>query len=420
MFVVMIVVLLRMAKAASDISTVGLAMCMWVMAIYYSGCYSICHCQRDVWMLSIAALAVWFRWQQFDAKDATFRRVVILAFFEGVSWGVAIWIKPYVVVPAIFCWVATQFLLSRGKSRSTMRMATDNAALFAGGLFIGGTGLLWLWATGSLEYFFEVPIGWSGQYRSNRSSLSERVNLLLIWNVRYFPWGLLHLCAVGIALHNLRGVFVDKAETATHSSRGAIALLSCLYLGWLAQAVFLQFPHDYVLATPLLIGFPVLLRWPALQRPPLGFAIVLIALLGLVLFRHPLIKANYEDLSLVEGYLNLHGIQDGELLCWDDSSPPLYISLRVSPSSRLIRANGWLQFFTGRQRELRSQFEMENPRFVVTDLMLLKINPDELADDQNLETVSKAIPPALREEFPWREPIVFRAGRYLVHEVNQE
>jgi len=131
-------------------------------------------------------------------------------------------------------------------------------------------------------------------------------------------------------------------------------------------------------------------------------------------------EAHWQDLAKVADYLRSRDVADGQLACWDDSSHALYTQLKISPSSRFVHAANWLVFFPSRREDIIREIRESDPRFVVTDVQMLGyssfIAREEFQRDEPV--FPKGTPKDLVNSFPWNEPIVFRAGRYLVHEVR--
>ena len=83
------------------------------------------------------------------------------------------------------------------------------------------------------------------------------------------------------------------------------------------------------------------------------------------------------------------------------------------------RPPGFLLIFRGHADQVRADVAASRQRYVVTDWT--KTFPT--ADEKFLPTEGECAEPdgrlaALRPQFPWSEPVVFRAGRYLVHRVR--
>jgi hypothetical protein len=189
-----------------------------VLLLFYFSTAEWCHCQRDPWLLLPALLALRLRQRQVlllaDASNSS-RSLLPGAFLEGALWGTAFWLKPFVALPAVVCW-----LLSVPGVRR-WRVLIDGAAWVAGGLASGAAGIAWLWASGTWPAFVEVVLGWNREYVVNRMVTTDLATLVLGFLVRLFPWVLVHLAAVPLALVHVGRRFrkptgVPLKETTAH------------------------------------------------------------------------------------------------------------------------------------------------------------------------------------------------------------
>ena len=90
--------------------------------------------------------------------------------------------------------------------------------------------------------------------------------------MRLFPWVLIHLAAVPVALSVIRS-----------HNHGRQTLIAGLYLGWLLQALALQHLFDYVHVPAILLGLTVVFSQAVLtQRAVWRF--------GFAVFTHRLIE----------------------------------------------------------------------------------------------------------------------------------
>ena len=87
-----------------------------VLAAFYLSIPERNHCQRDGWML-LPAVAVP------GLRDLQMRRLAVgrswftLALLEGLCWGLAVWVKPFVVTVPLACWLATLLCRRRAERR---------------------------------------------------------------------------------------------------------------------------------------------------------------------------------------------------------------------------------------------------------------------------------------------------------------
>jgi hypothetical protein len=227
-------------------------------------------------------------------------------------------------------------------------------------------------------------------------------------------------------------------------SRGTIA--AC-YLAWFAQANFLQHQFDYHLVpTVILAAILVASYCGPFVSAPVRWTLLASLLLVAVAY-HPLLapgrmaawgdcwKGNsprlrevlgslnkeeavflptWPELAAVEQFLREHGAVDGEVVCWSNSSLALYGDLRIQPSYRYVMLSTWHAYTPARTAAIDAEVMTGPRRFIVTDL------------HENLGIPLPRIPqvtglhPALFASYPWNQPVVFRAGRYLVHAVKSK
>ncbi len=101
-----------------------------------------CHCQRDNWLLLPVFGALTLRRMlmiDLAGHRNLFARVFLFAWAEGLVWGMAIWLKPHVLIPAANVWVVAWLSARPGK-----QALLDVLGLFTGGLLVGALGSLWM------------------------------------------------------------------------------------------------------------------------------------------------------------------------------------------------------------------------------------------------------------------------------------
>lgn len=434
-------VLLMCLARRGGASAAAIAWFAAAMALWYPFTSEFNHCQRDVWMLLPAVLAVWLRMKRLDSPR------FFGALVEGFAWGLAVWFKPHALIPAAAVWLISL------RSLKGHRL-TDLGGTLLGGLLAGSLGILWLVRTGAWPWFLDVFTRWNPEYVSD--GILQAVPFkasYLIWCFQ--PWGFAHLAAVPIALVGLR-----RRELQPRM------LLAALYLGWLAQVVFLQKQFDYVQAPTLILAFAVLAsrNWSAgflflvwflalglaLQSPTLEKRIEDFNATGrnLRIERHPTSDperialwlrcwkegsmpelrdrlgsfthtnwgTNWENLYDVEQFLRAVDDPpvDRELTCWHDSTHPLYLALGIEPSTRYMHF-GTVFPLRGKLDEIRAEVSRSPQRYVVSDL--LRVTRDPAKAYGPIEEIPDWLPESERRRFPWNQPIVFRSGRYVVHRI---
>jgi hypothetical protein len=385
------------------------------LAAFYLSTSEGNHCQRDLWMLLPALAALYLRRRQADAlarTDPQPLRLAVRALLEGFCWGLACWIKPFVLVPAAACW-----LTAAASSRRRL-LILDGAALLGGGLVAGAAGGAWLVASGTWPYFVDVFRNWNPEYAAGGPGWRTRTVLLLSV---FRPWGLVHLLAIPAAVTALRG---------------RQALLAACYLGWLVQAAYLQKGHEYVLAPTVLLALTVIAARLAATPPGRVGRLGLLGVAILLAAGHPAFNpgrlvlwtrcwrdggpelrdrlrlvgdplgADWADLARVADFLRRLDLHDGELTCYHNFTHPLLLDLGLKPSTPFLHFDTTLAAFPSRRPQVRGALASSRQRWVVSDLLAVGLHRGQTEAD---------LPPRWTRLYPWSEPVVFRAGRYAVH-----
>lgn len=445
---------LRLLKSAGVSSTGRLWTMVALLACYFSLSES-CQCQRDTWMMLFALAAIVVRWVPLDRPPGSVsgRRLLFHSFCAGLGWGAAIWIKPFVILPAAACSLVLLGRVEPGSRPSPRTVLTDLVGLTAGALAVGAAGLFWLWGTGGWPYFWDIMLGWNRDYLHTVTIEFRAVRLLILgfWRL---PWSLAVAVAFFFALGIVWTGFRSRAAGAWDRQQLARLLLAALSLSWLVQAVCIQHPHDYVLSAAIFPALALVATWRALAGPSIAARLLLAAFAAAVVALHPLLgfehlrlwgrccvdgstpeirdaitsgfpvmapRPDWQDLARVEQYLRGRGVRDREMTCWDDSSLPLYLSLRVQPASRFVSFM-WVRIVPGRRSEILSEFAATRQRFVVSDLVIAGVPLDKarLFNRESSLALPRSIARQLPAEFPWRQRLVFRSGRYVVFEIPAE
>lgn len=430
-----VLLLLRWLKVEGRPLTVRLWTAFALFGYYFSTS-EWCHCQRDTWMLLPALAALHQRRLQVD-RLLNGQRCAAWAVREGLLWGAAFWIKPFVAVPAVLCWLASAVLVTRQAPRQFRWIFADLAGLLFGGMLIGGLGCLWLWRSGSWPYFWDVFLNWNAEYLASGRSRFSNVALWRDFMLRSFPWTLAHVVAVPVALLALQRALSRHALPAM----GAQALLATFYLGWLVQAVLLQNLLDYVYVPPVLLAVAVVAGWsppPRLARASLaGLLVFSVAALLAHPSRRPerlalwgrcthegstpqlrsrlalLPTTDWEELARVRAYLHEWHCSDEELLCFTAYTLPLYLELDVKPATCFAYFDVYYDNYPKHRRAMRDELLRREPRFIVADLQtLLPTWPEERHPLSQHWPAD--LPVGFRDQYPWTRPVVFRAGRYVV------
>ena len=412
-----------------------------------------CACERDFWMLWPAVVGLTLR--RLQVRRLTRGRpaagtVVLAAFVEGLFWAAGVWIKPFVFVPGLACWLVSLIQIRRaGRGRLA---SADTGGLLAGGLVAGALGMLWLWRSGSWPYFYEIVFGWNRDYAAftNRIRLAACMEFL----ATYLPWSAVGVAAVCLGVAAIRREVVDGPAPVSPSgpARTDCALLAAFYLGWLFQAIFLQLPHDYPVAAGLIPGIALVgAAWRPRPGPSslVGFTaraclLAVMALCWTAAFRLDRVahwaeccregstphmqsllstRKEYaycpdpESLAAVEDYLRGQGVGDGDVTCFSGCTHPLYLDMNLEPSTRFNQIEMTALFFVHHRDDLLTELNASHQRFIVADLLWtgLTVEQAEKIDPDDPLALPPDFPYKFALTYPWNEPIVFRSGRFLVH-----
>ncbi len=128
----------------------------------------------------------------------------------------------------------------------------------------------------------------------------------------------------------------------------------------------------------------------------------------------------WTELDEVRRYLETLQLQDGELICWDDTTHPLYLDLNLRPGIRYMHVNTTLDFRSKRPL-IRAEVIASGHKYVVSDLAVVNAVygyfPLQPPSDQPLE-LPLEFPCVCRGTYPNDQPIVKKIGRYWVHRID--
>lgn len=426
-----------------------------ILIFFYFSTPESCHCQRDVWMLLPALGALTLRRSQTEhllEPKASAAGILRRALLEGLCWGAAVWIKPFVAVPALVCWIVSAIFIGRTANHWIKRLSLDAAALLSGGLIAGSLGVVWLIQSGSWGPFWHIYRDWNAEYYASHFSPVERVSKFI---EHFRIWGLVQLVAPWIALFLIvRASVHGQAATAADRSR---ALFAGCYLGWLGQAVFFQHPHAYVAVPATLLAWTLILAAAAaLQLRWMRLAVVCVfaGSMGMAVVGHPLRSPErlavwprcwregssaelrnrltltkdvhtpgWVALQKIAGFLADQHVGDRELTCYSNSTHPLYLMLDVEPAVPIMHLDSWVAFYPDHLDQLRDLIAESSERYVVSDLITVPGVRSNLEPLHGMPDDLCELPPNFprqwRRYFPWNEPVVYRAGRYVVHRVTE-
>ena len=390
-------------------------------SLFYVSCNEWVHCQRDTWMLLPATAAVYL------CLRRTLRPSWKLAVLEGVLWGIAFWIKPHVVVPALAVSSAGLFLAPCRRSAARQLLG-----VLGGGVVAGLPGITWLVMSGAWPYFLEMMLEWNPEYLAAGKARQS----LLRWQLmlaRFFPWYFVHLATLpAVALWRKRTIDAGRLNPKP-------ILITAFYGGWLIQSVGLQHAMDYIHAPAMVLGILLLFRiaqsWPANTRGeprtaglnpvfPIVCTICLLVVTTNPFFqlsrlslwrqcmtdgstaevRSHLAHGNFPDwqhLDRVRIWLQSQNIKDGDLTCFNVHSVHLFRELDVQPATRYWAVGILQDLFPGRAQSITSRIRDSQTRFFVTE-----------------ERESRYGREQIPVGFPWNHPVAFQSGTYRIHELK--
>jgi hypothetical protein len=424
----------------TGVSTSRRVLLLAAIYLFYFSVGEWSHCQSDLWMLlpALAALALHLRMRPLPGRSP----------LQGLLWGVAFLIKPFVAIPAV-CAVAAQKRLYQRICR--LAFLTECAGILLGGLVVGAATVVWLRWTGNWPYFYRATFaGWNQDYFLGAEGPRFRTEHLLTW---FWPWTLLHLLAVPMALW----MIVRGFWSARGPDESAVSFAG-FYLGWLLQATYLQHQLRYqmvpavILSLTLVAGAEVT---PLGQRHRALRYAVGVSVCGFIvwcLLCHPLLvparmsvwrrcwsegssaeirnaltvetdpaAPDWVRLGEVEAFLRGRRLRDHQLTCYAPSTVHVYRDLDTKPSTRFILLMPAMSMFVGHRDQIADEVRRSPERYVLSDLILLGISRRK-ADRgtsyrlSDLPPPGPGAPPDFAQKYPYIYPAIFRAGRYLVHD----
>lgn len=397
------------------------------------------HCQRDVWLILPVLIGCLLRIDQVH-RVMTSRPYVVFShsLLEGVIWGTAIWLKPHALVMCLVVWGLSSFVLNGWRSR-----LADAGGLLAGGLLMGSLGVALLWRLEMLEPFLNSLREWAPGYLAARWE-NWTWQRYLGMNLWLTPWTLLHLLAIPLSLTTVGSFLLNRSPR--HERFLIQAMLAGVYLVWFLQAHLLQHLFDYVHVPAVFLAILVLVlhapdrSW--LTARPLVAGFLAVALLASPLTNKqqlqlwpqcirfaPLSPAErmqlarlpnpvWTDLQQIEDYLKSRQVRGRDVLMYNSDLVTLYWNLQLQSPTRFVYFNELYSYLPTHREAIQHALEQGQQRFVVTDLVGCGM-PVQFAEEVGPQG-PLAPPPRYRgmpvNIAPWNEPVVFRAGRYLVHE----
>jgi hypothetical protein len=398
-----------------------------------------CHCQRDNWLLLPVIGGLTLRRMQmsrFEENRRTSGDVFLLALLEGSVWGLAIWLKPHILIPAAGVWIVAVICVRPGKAG-----LTDALGLLGGGLLAGAAGILWMVQHECWLPFWETVREWNPRYfAAGREQVTLPRFLGMAW--RLSPWIFLHIPAAVIAVRSIALAIQQRDSLAQNR-----ALLAACYLGWTFQAFLLQHLFDYIHTAPIVLAILVVAGASHHHFTKHWFRAIVMAFAGLAVMASPLFSMqrfglwatclmessnprlydelkrlrnpHWRDLDRIATFLAEQNPGQKEVCCFHSDLVSLYNRLHLMPPSRIVYVQEILVYFPDRREAILGDLETAPHRFVVTDIVSAQLTSQQIERLLSPEyQASLQTPSAKRRSYPWGHPIVFRSGNYLVHEVR--
>jgi hypothetical protein len=418
-----------------------------VIYLFYFSVGEWSHCQSDLWMLLPALVGLVLHLGIAPSERPKPGR----AFVEGLAWGAAFLIKPFVAVPALCAILCDPRLYI---SRRRLAVVSELAGILLGGSFVGAATVAWLIWTKNWPYFYEATFaGWNQDYFLGAEGLRFRTEHLLTW---FWPWTLLHLPAVPIAISTI----ARRSRAAPLQAQSAAAFAG-FYLGWLFQATYLQHQLCYqmvpavILSLTILAGADLTLLGEPHRTLRRAIGLAVCGFIGWCLLRHPLLAPSrmqiwprcwsegssaqirnaltcetdpsapdWVRLGDVEEFLRSKRLRDHQLTCYAPSTIHVYRDLDTIPSTRFILLMPAMSMFAGHRAEIAEEVRRSPERYILSDLVLLGMSREE-ADRGTSLNLSELPPPGpdappdFAQRYPYIFPGIFRAGRYFVHDKSK-
>lgn len=419
--------------------------------LFYLGTSEWCHCQRDIWMLLPCLLALTIRIKVLRVEHSA--RGFLLSVAEVILWAAAFWIKPFVAIPAI-----AVLLISRRFLPSFRDWSIQTLAVLVGGLLTATVGICWMIQNGCWPHFVDTLTNWSGDYfQAGRSRWTwERY---VSHAARFQPWILLHVVALFLSVKTLR----SRPRTGDDI---ASSLMVAFYLGWIAQAFFLQQLFDYIHVPGILLALTLCIRsafaisasggrQPSGKTTPrvaanlnnltyaavIAFTLLAVAVSPMfrwhrqrcwlpcvqALFGTPL-SAEFKD-QIVQipfprwsefqpllDHVREAEIANQTLMAYNGNLIHLYPELGFQPATRFVYLDVLARSFPGHRDEMIAAVEKSHVQYVVSDLREDGFD-EEIPGDPLLPTSLVERQATLC--FPYNQTAIFRSGGYVLFRIDR-
>jgi hypothetical protein len=419
---------------------------VWIAAALYLCYFSAtewAHCQSDEWMLLPALGALCLRQRQAAALVDTSvpgRVLARRALAEGVLWGVAFLIKPFVVFSGVPCLLVALVPASRvlRKQGARRRLAVDVTGLLIGGSLVGLGSVAALYFSGDWSEFLASTFGgWNSDYARQSNDWGTRT--IYAFHGWQWPWSALLVAAIPLALVLIGAALRSRADpSAVDITGGALRLplLAAFFLGWFFQSNYLQMQYEYHTLPAVLLGWALVLGWVCGLAPRPVVAVALPAVVLVSAYFNPMLTADrlalwgkcwvsadsdrlkdelarnrrgghtsWQDLRGVTRYLQDRGARDREVTCWQYSTIPFYTESGLEPSNRFVFPGDRLGFFPSFKQTIMDETMNSPQRFVVMDLLALGIPEANYRQQMRF-------PRGMFD--PFKPAAVYHSGRYVV------
>jgi hypothetical protein len=127
------------------------------------------------------------------------------------------------------------------------------------------------------------------------------------------------------------------------------------------------------------------------------------------------------ELGAVEDFLRAQDVRGKDVICWHNTTHPLYLSLNLDPAIRFMHLSTVIEISPWHYARVKEELAKATPgaKFVVSDMYRLTFQFDRL-NDVDSSGLPVVLPAWQRGQFPFNQPVVFRSpsGRYLVHKIR--
>jgi len=441
------------------------------MMTFYLGTSEWCHCQRDTWLLLPCLLALMTRISVLrgmeDARSPIAGisvRQFASAMLEGIFWAVGFWLKPFVAIPAL-----AVLVVSLRFSPNVRLWSMQTLAVLCGGVLTGAVGVVWMIQSGCWPHFLDMVSNWNGDYfQASRSRWTW--DRFVSHAIRFQPWILLHIPAMVASVRTLWMRRSSASVSRITDDDIAGNLLAALYLGWLAQAFFLQQLFDYIHVPGILLALTINIK-SACPSPASGgrqpsdtltppaisnistaqrnltyaativFACLVIGVSPIFRWHRqclwlPCVRAclgtllspesrdriaqipfpRWSELQPMLDYARQIGIADKTLMAYNGNLIHLYPELGFQPATRFVYLDVLARSFPDQRDLMISAIKHSAVRYVMSDL-----REDGWEDDI---PDGLLLPPSVAEHqaglfFPYNQTPLFRSGGYVLFRIDQ-